>query len=118
MSQPRVALIHDRLTEWGGAENVLAEFLMQWPDATVYSPMVDPDVVRDKLGLVKDTWLSDAYARIGKRSHAPLLPFVPHAGGKRRDCSKAGDRLSEGGDRGHPHAGDRADHPPRREGVT
>jgi glycosyltransferase involved in cell wall biosynthesis len=79
MSQSRVALIHDRLTEWGGAENVLAEFLMQWPDATVYSPMVDPDVVRHKLGPVEDTWLSDAYARVAKRSHAPLLPFVPRA---------------------------------------
>jgi glycosyltransferase involved in cell wall biosynthesis len=77
MSQPRIALVHDRLTEWGGAENVLAEFLAHWPDATVYSPIVDPDVVRSKLGSVQDTWLSGAYARAGKRSYAPLLPLVP-----------------------------------------
>ena len=44
-----------------------------------FSPIVDRDVVRERLGSVRDTWLSDAYARAGKRSYAPLLPFVPRA---------------------------------------
>jgi len=79
VSQPRVALVHDRLTEWGGAENVLAEFRTHWPNATVFSPIVDRDVVADKFDSVHDTWLSGAYARAGKRSYAPLLPFVPRA---------------------------------------
>lgn len=79
MSKMRVALVHDRLTEHGGAENVLAEFVNEWPQAPVYSSIVDADAIRRPVQSVEGTWLSSAYSAMGKRSHAPLLPFVPRA---------------------------------------
>ncbi|MGW4125362.1 glycosyltransferase [Nocardia sp. NPDC004711] len=91
MSAPRIALVHERFTEYGGSEAVVAEFMKTWPGAPVFAPIADAECTRALLaaagrsietgpaatGLVHDTWLSRAYAASGRRSHAPLLPFVP-----------------------------------------
>ncbi|GAB4586816.1 glycosyltransferase [Nocardia sp. IFM 10818] len=178
MNPPRIALVHERFTEYGGSEAVVAEFLKTWPGAQVFAPIADSDCTRvlfaaatraeaahndhacrpnglgvaDAIGprpgipsagrqpeldatereagvhdpgraevddanqpathdignqagafdiggrpggsdsdrraagrgtaeaeRVHDTWLSRAYAATGRRSHAPLLPFVPRA---------------------------------------
>ncbi|MFI9508171.1 glycosyltransferase [Nocardia sp. NPDC052566] len=78
---PRIALVHERLTEFGGSEAVVAEFMRTWPAAPVYAPIADQAGIRALHAAagdghaVHDTWLS----RIGARSHAPLLPLVPGA---------------------------------------
>ncbi|MEU6580130.1 glycosyltransferase [Nocardia sp. NPDC046763] len=91
MSAPRIALVHERFTEYGGSEAVVAEFMKTWPGAPVFAPIADAECTRALLtaagpsiqtgsaatGLVYDTWLSRAYSASGRRSHAPLLPFVP-----------------------------------------
>ncbi len=33
MSSPRVAIVHERFTEFGGSELVVAEFMKTWSDA-------------------------------------------------------------------------------------
>ncbi|MFE3703746.1 glycosyltransferase family 4 protein, partial [Nocardia tengchongensis] len=93
MSAPRIALVHERFTEYGGSEAVVAEFMKTWPGAPVFAPITDPECTGALLtaaGLeptagdpaaepVRDTWLSRAYAASGRRWHAPLLPFAPRA---------------------------------------
>ncbi|WP_433520818.1 glycosyltransferase [Nocardia pseudovaccinii] len=76
---PRIAIVHERFTEFGGSEAVVGEFVETWPDAQVFAPIVDPAGIRPPLTAVRSTWLSRAHATIGRRSHAPLLPFVPRA---------------------------------------
>ncbi|MFC6010662.1 glycosyltransferase [Nocardia lasii] len=72
----RIAIVHERFTEFGGSEAVVGEFVETWPDAQVFAPIVAPGGVREPVREVHDTWLSKAHARTGGR-HAPLLPLVP-----------------------------------------
>ncbi|MFG1798128.1 glycosyltransferase [Nocardia sp. NPDC049149] len=76
---PRIAIVHERFTEFGGSEAVVGELAETWENTEVFAPIVDPEGVRPPLGTVHDTWLSRAYTATGRRSHAPLLPFVPRA---------------------------------------
>lgn len=84
MSGPRIALVHERFTEYGGSEAVVGELRRIWPDATVFAPIVhagadpgiDPVLPWDT---ISDTALSRISALLGHRSHAPLLPCVPAA---------------------------------------
>ncbi len=75
----RVALIHDYLTQYGGAERVLAELHVMFPDAPVYSSVAD----RDLLPPTADGWdvHETSLARIpfSKRIHRGLLPLYPAA---------------------------------------
>lgn len=77
MSDLRVAVVHERFTEFGGSEAVVGEFVETWPDATVFAPIVDPRILRPPVRTVHDSWLSRTHAATGRRSHAPLLPLVP-----------------------------------------
>ncbi|MEC3918663.1 glycosyltransferase [Nocardia sp. CDC160] len=98
MSAARIAIVHERFTEYGGSEAVVAEFIKTWPGAPVFAPIADAPCTRALLTaaglevseegdsteipaaaahLVRDSWLSRAYAASGRRSHAPLLPLVP-----------------------------------------
>lgn len=87
MSAPRIAIVHERFTEYGGSEAVVAEFTRTWPGAAVFAPIVDvdrsPAPGADDLEIpwseINDTWLTRAYRATGRRSHAPLLPFAPRA---------------------------------------
>lgn len=74
----RVALVHERFTEFGGSEAVVGEFVETWPDARVFAPIVAAGGVREPVGSVHDSWLSRAHSALGGR-HAPLLPLVPRA---------------------------------------
>ncbi|WP_083864780.1 glycosyltransferase [Nocardia brevicatena] len=79
----RLAIVHERFTEYGGSEAVVGELSRTWPQAAVFAPIVDPVAApafaHPPWDMVSDTWLSRAYATIGRRSHAPLLPLVPRA---------------------------------------
>ncbi|MFE3442755.1 glycosyltransferase [Nocardia sp. NPDC059180] len=97
MTDPRIAIVHERFTEYGGSEAVVAEFMKTWPDAQVYAPIVTPDGARAVCRAAMDhaheagnsteddltrspihgTWLDRVYAATGCRTHAPLLPLVP-----------------------------------------
>ncbi len=107
MSDPRIALVHERFTEYGGSEAVVAELLKLWTDADVFAPIATADCLESVRTAARSTasdhtvsqrhrsdppvadpaaperfsfhttWLSDAHSRLGGRSHAPLLPLVP-----------------------------------------
>ncbi|MGQ4617278.1 glycosyltransferase [Nocardia sp. R7R-8] len=78
---PRIAVVHERFTEYGGSEAVVGEFARTWPGARVFAPIVDPAaapaIAHPPWDTVETTWLSRAHAATGRRSHAPLLPLVP-----------------------------------------
>lgn len=80
---PRLAIVHERFTEYGGSEAVVGELCRTWPDARVFAPIVDPAaapaIAHPPWDTVSGTRLSRLYALTGKRSHAPLLPLVPRA---------------------------------------
>ncbi len=75
----KVALVHDYLTQYGGAERVLAELHTMFPDASVYSSVAD----RDALPAQAITWdmHETMLARVpfSKRVHRGLLPLYPAA---------------------------------------
>lgn len=88
MSTSRVAIVHERFTEFGGSELVVAEFMKTWPQAKVFAPITEPHCRRQVMHAagrtegaphepISGTWLDDAYALTGRRSHAPLLPWYP-----------------------------------------
>lgn len=90
MSSPRVAIVHERFTEFGGSELVVAEFMKTWSDAKVFVPITEP-ACRQKVmhaagrseadteTSISGTWLDRIYSATGRASHAPLLPLMPPA---------------------------------------
>ncbi|MGW0182144.1 glycosyltransferase [Nocardia sp. NPDC003345] len=78
-----VAIVHERFTEYGGSEAVVGELARIWPRARVFAPIVDPTAAPAHAHPPWDTVsggpLSRIHAATGRRSHAPLLPFVPRA---------------------------------------
>ena len=74
----RIAVVHDWLDTWRGGENVLAEVLALYPDATLFS-LVDflPDEARAHIGgrrAVVSFLQRMPAARRGFRSYLPLFP--------------------------------------------
>jgi glycosyltransferase involved in cell wall biosynthesis len=75
----RVALVHDYLTQYGGAERVLEVLHSMYPDATVYTSLYEPGGVPDAFG----RWdiRTSALSRVpgANRDHriwTPLYPFI------------------------------------------
>jgi glycosyltransferase involved in cell wall biosynthesis len=79
MSDPRVAIVHERFTELGGSERVVEQLHAMWPDATVHAALVDrsalPAGLRD--ADVRPSMLQPLYR--GGRRYAHLLPLLPAA---------------------------------------
>ncbi|WP_051111023.1 glycosyltransferase, partial [Rhodococcus rhodnii] len=76
----RVALVHERLTEFAGSERVAAELAATWPEHTMHVALRDPAVAARVTApsRVHSSNLDVAYRRVlGSRSHAPLLPLFP-----------------------------------------
>src|SRR3546814_15597264 len=65
----KIAIVHDWLVTFAGAEHVLADMLKIWPQADLYS-VIDflPDADRSKLG--------------GKRAHTTSIQKLPQASGR------------------------------------
>lgn len=84
----KVAIVHERLTEVAGSEQVVAQLAAEWPEAPVTIPIVDSRVDIDFADRVQTGALSRVYRAAGHRTYAPLLPLVP-SWLKRRDLSSA-----------------------------
>ena len=75
----RVAIVHDYLTQRGGAERVVLSLCRAFPDAPVYASLYDPEATfaefreRD----VRPLWLDRA--RLLRRRHRLALPLLPLA---------------------------------------
>jgi glycosyltransferase involved in cell wall biosynthesis len=75
----KVAIVHDYLNQYGGAERVLEEFLEIWPTATVFTSIFDPKKMPEKYKSwnIVTSWL-DRLPFIRKR-HQMFMPLYPHA---------------------------------------
>ena len=78
----RIALVHDFLKEYGGAERVLEALHEIWPDAHVYTAFVDyaglgPHKERIKKWNIKTTWLQKV--PLISMLYSPLRFLAPFA---------------------------------------
>jgi glycosyltransferase involved in cell wall biosynthesis len=78
-SYPRVALVHDYLNQWGGAERVLEELHALWPAAPIFASIYDrdrmPAAYRD--WPIRTTFMQRLPGVL--RNHQPYLPVYPVA---------------------------------------
>ena len=74
----RVALVHDYLNQWGGAEQVLQTLLEIFPEADIYTLLYDEKKTGGKFkGKIKKTsFLNFAFARNNHRIFIPLMPLA------------------------------------------
>lgn len=75
----KVAIVHDYLNQYGGAERVLDEFKIMYPEApvlvSIYDPRKMPARYRD--WDIRTSWLNRV--PLASRKHQALLPFYPQA---------------------------------------
>ena len=79
LARLRVAIVHERFTEWAGSERVLEQLHALWPDAPIHAAVVDRSVLPASLreADVRPTELQRLYR--GGPGYAPLLPLIPAA---------------------------------------
>jgi glycosyltransferase involved in cell wall biosynthesis len=75
----RVAIVHERFTEYAGSERCVEQFHELWPDATIHAAVVHRDVLPPSLAEadIRATSLQRLYR--GGRGYAHLLPLLPAA---------------------------------------
>jgi len=78
-AQLRVAIVHERFTEWAGSERVVEQLHLLWPDAPIYAAVVDRSVLPATMlhADVRATGLQRLYR--GGTRYAHLLPLLPWA---------------------------------------
>ena len=74
-----VAIVHDYLTQRGGAERVVLSLCRAFPDAPIYASLYDPDTTFDEFRTrdVRPLWLDRI--RPLRRRHRLALPLLPLA---------------------------------------
>ena len=79
MTEPRVALAHDYLNQYGGAERVVEVFHQMYPDAPVYTSIYAPDLMPESYRSwdIRTSVLQRAPGI--HRHHQSYLPFYPLA---------------------------------------
>lgn len=75
----RVAVVHERFTEYAGSERVVDQLLRIWPQADLFAPVVDPAGLPPAAAghRVQDSGLRRLYPGGGRYAH--LLPLLPGA---------------------------------------
>lgn len=76
----RLTIVHERFTELGGAEQVVGVLAQLWPDAEVFTTVVDSSALPpglDPSRVRPHPRLQRAWRRTG--SYVPLLPLLPEA---------------------------------------
>ena len=73
---PSLALVHDYLTQRGGAERVVATWCHGFPDAPLYTSLFEPDLTFGDFGdhEVRTSWLN--HAGPFRRHHRLALPLL------------------------------------------
>lgn len=79
-SNLRVALVHDFLTAYGGAERVLEVFAEMFPEAPIYTLLYDKEKMRGKFAnkTIRTSFLQK-FPGFLRRRPGYLLPFLPTA---------------------------------------
>lgn len=76
---PRVALVHDYLNQFGGAERVLEELHALYPDAPVYTSMYWPEKMSPVIRSMDVRTSFMQRLPMVTRKHQPYLPLYPLA---------------------------------------
>jgi glycosyltransferase involved in cell wall biosynthesis len=76
---PRVAIVHDWLNQYGGAERVLEVLHELFPQAPVYTSMYEPAVMPDAYRRwdIRTSFMQ--HLPLVKRHHQPFMPLYPFA---------------------------------------
>lgn len=74
-----IALVHDWLTNMGGAERVLINFKEIYKDAPIYTTLYNPDNLDNELKNIDVITSFLQSSRNLRRGHQKLLPFMPMA---------------------------------------
>lgn len=75
----RIALIHDYLNQYGGAERVLEAFSEIWPEAPIYTLVYEPKLVH---GAFQNKEIHTSFLQkfpFARRHHRPFLFLMPMA---------------------------------------
>ncbi|MDE2001482.1 MAG: glycosyltransferase [Patescibacteria group bacterium] len=74
----RIALVHDYLNQYGGAERVLETFAETFPDAPIYTLMYDREKTHNRFG---DRVLGTSFLDhpVVNRNHRAFIPMMPLA---------------------------------------
>lgn len=75
----RCALVHDNLTHYGGAEKVLEELHLMFPEAPIFTAIFRPEAMPEPLRSadVRTSWL--AQLPLAAKIHRGLFPLYPQA---------------------------------------
>lgn len=73
---PRVALVHDYLTQRGGAERVVLSMVKAFPDAPLYTSVFEPSLTFPELALSPVRTLPLNRSRLLRRHHRLALPLL------------------------------------------
>src|SRR5665647_935602 len=76
----KIALVHDFLTQYGGAERVLEVLAEMFPEAPIYTLLYDKEKMRGKFAhkVVHASFLQK-FPNFLKKRYKYLLPFMPTA---------------------------------------
>lgn len=79
-NKPKIALIHDFLTAYGGAERVLDVFCEMFPEAPIYTLLHDKEKMRGKFEKreIRTSFLQK-FPKFFRKRQKYLLPFLPVA---------------------------------------
>lgn len=75
----RVALVHDFLTQYGGAEKVLEAFHEIWPQAPIFTLFYDPKMMMGKFKNCQINVSPIQNLPFGAKKYRWYLPFMPSA---------------------------------------
>jgi len=76
LSQPRVAIVHDYLTQQGGAERVVLALHSAFPDAPVYTSLYAPDTTFPEFADVEIHTSPLNRVALFRKNHRAALPFL------------------------------------------
>lgn len=79
MSAPRVALVHDYLTQRGGAERVVLSMLRAFPDAPLYTSIFEPSTTFPEFGDADVRPMPLSGVGAFRRNHRLALPLLAPA---------------------------------------
>jgi len=74
----KIAIVHDDFMQWGGAERLVAALAGLFPDAPVYTSMLDEEVVR-KSGIEQSRFVTNGLNRVPfkKKLNKVVFPLYP-----------------------------------------
>ena len=78
-NQPKVALVHDDFMQAGGAESLFATMASMWPDAPIYTSLVNREKIPTSIDKdrIKTSWMQKI--PLAKYIFKALLPLYPFA---------------------------------------